>query len=75
VAQRLGHLHTVVQLEMALEEVWDLEEPQEEVEVDHLEVVSEEEEEVDLAEDFEVVGVEDLVDNKLITYPSDIQVS
>lgn len=75
VVLRLGQLHTAGPAEMALEGVWDLEELPEEEEEGPLQVPSEVEEELVLAEDFVVVEVEDLVDNKLISYPSDIQVS
>ena len=74
-AQDLGQLHMVPQAEMEWEEVLDLVERQEEAEEEHLEVASGVEEEVDLAVDFEVAGAGDLVDNKLTSYPSDIQVS
>lgn len=72
--QHLDQLHTVLQQEME-EEVWDLEAHLVEVEEDLLGVISEVEEAVQVEEDFEEVEVVDLVDNKLIYYPSDIQVS
>lgn len=70
--QHLDQLHTALQEEMESEEVWDLEVHPEEEEEDLLEVISEVEE-AGQVEDFG--EVEDLVDNKLIYYPSDIQVS
>ena len=72
--QHLDRLPTELQEEMESEEVWDLEAHPEEAEEGLLEVISEVEE-ADQVEDFEAVEVVDLVDNELIYYPSDIQVS
>ena len=73
-AQHLDQLHMALLEVMELVEEWDLEEHQEVVVVVLWEEHSVVEETV-LLEDLEVEEVVDLVDNKIISYPSDIQVS